>query len=222
MGLDMYLERFPRYKNFKPIDIDNVGRYIEWKRNPKAQEYSLSQWCGVKEEDIPCEEDVNELAKLYGERFYVWDDEHRYPSEGIEEHVGYWRKANAIHKWFVEHVQDGEDDCAYHNEVTKDILEELRDACEEVLTNAVLMKGKVTNGYHLKGNKWEPIYEDGKVVVNPDVCEDVLPCTSGCFFGSTEYDEWYIEDVKYTYELCCKLLEETDFDKQMIYYCSSW
>ena len=22
-----------------------------------------------------------------------------------------WRKANAIHKWFVDHVQDGEDDC---------------------------------------------------------------------------------------------------------------
>ena len=23
----------------------------------------------------------------------------------------YWRKANAIHRWFVENVQDGEDDC---------------------------------------------------------------------------------------------------------------
>ena len=29
----------------------------------------------------------------------------------IEEEAGYWRKANAIHRWFVENVQKGEDDC---------------------------------------------------------------------------------------------------------------
>ena len=29
----------------------------------------------------------------------------------VTEEVGYWRKANAIHRWFVENVQKGEDDC---------------------------------------------------------------------------------------------------------------
>jgi len=29
----------------------------------------------------------------------------------IIEEVGYWRKANAIHKWFVENVQNNVDDC---------------------------------------------------------------------------------------------------------------
>lgn len=29
----------------------------------------------------------------------------------IIEDAAYWRKANAIHQWFVEHVQDGVDDC---------------------------------------------------------------------------------------------------------------
>lgn len=29
----------------------------------------------------------------------------------IIEHVHSWRKANAIHKWFVDNVQNGEDDC---------------------------------------------------------------------------------------------------------------
>ena len=29
----------------------------------------------------------------------------------IEINVGYWRKANAIHKWFVDNVQDGIDEC---------------------------------------------------------------------------------------------------------------
>ena len=44
-----------------------------------------------------------------------------------------WRKANQIHNWFVENVQDGIDDCSYHNEVTKEILEELLDICQRVL-----------------------------------------------------------------------------------------
>jgi hypothetical protein len=29
----------------------------------------------------------------------------------ILEDAGYWRKANAIHQWFVENVQAGEADC---------------------------------------------------------------------------------------------------------------
>ncbi len=33
------------------------------------------------------------------------------PSGNLEFHIGYWRKANAIHNWFVQHVQDGKDEC---------------------------------------------------------------------------------------------------------------
>ena len=29
----------------------------------------------------------------------------------IEEEAGYWRKSNHIHRWFVENLQDGIDDC---------------------------------------------------------------------------------------------------------------
>lgn len=37
----------------------------------------------------------------------------------ITEQVGYWRKANQIHAWFVANVQNGEDDCReYHVERT--------------------------------------------------------------------------------------------------------
>lgn len=222
MGLDMYLDRFPRYKNFGPREINNVAQYIEWKDNPRAQEHTLEGWCGVKESELPSQEDIDNIAKMYGQRFYAWDDEHKYPDEDIREHVGYWRKANAVHKWFVDHVQGGVDDCAYHNEVTKKDLEDLRDACEKVLRSAVLVNGKVKNGYRWTNKGEEPIWEDGKTVADSSVCRDVLPTTSGFFFGGTGYDEWYINDIRHTYELCCKLLKETDFDKQMIYYCSSW
>ena len=39
--------------------------------------------------------------------------------------VGYWRKANAIHKWFVENVQKGKDNCEKY-QVSKEQLENLR------------------------------------------------------------------------------------------------
>lgn len=52
----------------------------------------------------------------------------------IECEALYWRKANAIHEWFVNNCQDGVDDCrdAY---VSIQKLKTLRDLCAEVLNN---------------------------------------------------------------------------------------
>lgn len=48
--------------------------------------------------------------------------------------VGYWRKANAIHKWFVDVCADGNDDCSPVY-VRLDNLQELQNLCKEVLKN---------------------------------------------------------------------------------------
>lgn len=49
----------------------------------------------------------------------------------IEERAGYWRKANAIHKWFVENVQGGADDCGDYY-VPREDLQELLDTVRVV------------------------------------------------------------------------------------------
>lgn len=50
----------------------------------------------------------------------------------ITEEVIYWRKVNAVHKWFVDNIQDGIDnDYEYYAPVFK--LKELLDKCELVL-----------------------------------------------------------------------------------------
>jgi len=57
----------------------------------------------------------------------------------IEERIGIWRKANAIHQWFVDNVQDGEDDCRpYYTSI--DDLKKLRDAVSRVLANRSLAR----------------------------------------------------------------------------------
>ena len=60
------------------------------------------------------------------------------PADGriktITVEAGYWRKANQIHHWFVQNVQDGEDDCrsAY---VSQEKLTELRELCQRAIDN---------------------------------------------------------------------------------------
>ena len=50
----------------------------------------------------------------------------------IEEEVMYWRKANQIHAWFVENVQDGVDECQ-EVYVSHDKLKELLTLCRQAL-----------------------------------------------------------------------------------------
>jgi hypothetical protein len=52
----------------------------------------------------------------------------------VSSEVMYWRKANAIHQWFVDNVQDGVDDCR-PSYVSRDMLNELIDTCETVLAD---------------------------------------------------------------------------------------
>ena len=78
----------------------------------------------------------------------------------------YWRKANAIHKWFVDNVQGGRDECQ-ETEVSLEQLEKLLDTIELVLDD-------------------------------PSLASDLLPPQAGFFFGGTDLDDWYWEDLKDT------------------------
>ena len=55
----------------------------------------------------------------------------------IIEDCGYWRKANGIHAWFVENIQEGEDDCKeYYVSASK--LEKLLNICLQIKANPTL------------------------------------------------------------------------------------
>jgi len=45
--------------------------------------------------------------------------------------AAYWRKANQIHKWFVDNIQCGNDDCGRYY-VSRDDLQNLINVCKEV------------------------------------------------------------------------------------------
>ena len=130
-----------------------------------------------------------------------------------------WRKANMIHNWFVENVQEGQDDCGEYY-CDPEQLETLRDICKEILDNSELVDGTIQNGTEHTKEGTIPIMEEGKYIKDPSTAERLLPTTSGFFFGSTDYNQWYLEDIKTTYE---ELEEALRTNPQgSFYYSSSW
>lgn len=59
------------------------------------------------------------------------------PHAYLEVSVGYWRKANQIHKWFVDKVQGGVDECQ-ESYVSREQLNELLQDCKNVLESPAL------------------------------------------------------------------------------------
>lgn len=106
----------------------------------------------------------------------------------LEFDAAYWRKANHIHQWFVENIQDGVDNCEPYYVPTKKLME-LRDLCFYILKDK-------------------------------DKSNELLPTQEGFFFGGTDYDEYYFEDISNTYEALNEIIKchpDDDF-----YYRASW
>lgn len=61
-----------------------------------------------------------------------------------------------------------------------------------------------------------------KVVDNPKLANELLPCSTGFFFGSQEYDKWYFEDLKNTIATCENIIHDTDWEKEKIIYSDWW
>ena len=224
MGLDMYLERTRGFRGYMAKQIVAINEYFGWKdakeNGSKYANCTLKQWCGTSYKDVP-KAAINFYQPSFVTRYYLWDTDHKYGHKSIIEDVGYWRKANAIHKWFVDNIQDGEDDCGYY-EVAPEQLEELLNICKLIKQKCVLKKGKIANGYRIENGKKVPIMEDGEYIENPEVAAEYLPTQSGFFFGGTDYEQWYMKDIESTIEISTKVLKETDFDNQMVVYTSSW
>lgn len=207
MGLDMYLNKYPRYKNTTPemaLSIQHYFNYRDQCKDPKshASQYTMEEWCGIAKDKIPSNDYIDFYSNFYKHKYYFWDTEKKRGFDGIIDEVGYWRKANHIHNWFVENIQGGKDDCDPYV-VKKEKLEELLNLCKEVKETAI-------------------VENENFAVVNVDEVARLLPTRSGFFFGDTHYDQYYIGDIDYTINIIEKVLAETDFENEVIFYESSW
>lgn len=123
------------------------------------------------------------------------------PSLTVEFTVAYWRKANAIHNWFVEELAEGVDNCEPIYVSRKNLIE-LRDLVADVL--------KVRDMQEADPDEALP------------TAEDLLPTQGGFFFGDTEYDDWYWMQVEYTHDRLTAILENEKFADFDFTYQASW
>lgn len=165
MGLDMYLHA---KKYVQKVKWDTL-------QNNADLTYNSPEAINPQFKDIVDSADMSDIAiDIYG--------------VNVEVTAAYWRKANQIHKWFVDNVQNGEDNCEPYY-VSKTKLLELLTTARQCLFNK------------------DP---------------NLLPPQSGFFFGNTDIDEWYWEDIKNTIKQLKRVSELPDFDELSFYYQSSW
>ena len=207
MGLDMYLEKtkrvLPEGSENQLLLLNLATHWLSY--NMDEETCTFEEYCGANKDilkevgGLDAVKNAAELVKPNLVAIAEWVEE---TEEGkkhvicrsIWSEIGYWRKANHIHKCFVDCVQDGEDDCEKY-EVTESNLLDLKAVCEEVLN----LKGK----------------DEGKI-------EELLPTQGGFFFGDTTYDEYYFSEVEGTIKIINEVLETTDFEKELVVYQSSW
>ena len=103
---------------------------------------------------------------------------------------------------------------------------QLLNICNQILELDISYEEQMTEvGASYKDGKREPIMDFIKVIDNEETVRamhNLLPTAGGFFFGSTDYDEWYVEDIKDTVEQLNHVLKETDFRTEELFYNSSW
>ena len=120
--------------------------------------------------------------------------------------IGYWRKANAIHKWMEENLSEPVENCRSSLVTVKD-LRNLKCACDDVLENS---QTKESNecfcGYFFEDGKQVRVNRKGRLITNPELAKSILPTCEGFFFGDTEYDDLYLDSLDYTSKLLGAIL----------------
>lgn len=81
------------------------------------------------------------------------------PVKYVTAEIGYWRKANAIHDWFVKNVQGDKDECLPHY-VDREKLIELEALCERVLADKSLAHELLptASGFFFGGTEYDEWY----------------------------------------------------------------
>lgn len=134
------------------------------------------------------------------------------------EEVAYFRKVNFLVK-YVDEIKGEVENCT-DVILSKEDIEELVKRCGTVIDSLKKSKKKEVQ-YETGWCNGETTYATKKVFTKTKVAEELLPTTFGFFFGSADYDEWYMQellDVKKDME---KILNEVDFEnEEVVFYIS--
>lgn len=150
MGLDMFIFKIKRFENATFADAMAVDSYcdlLKYKKEHPDCKYTMEEWCGQAK---PEQKFIDFYSKQWSENGSTYEE------------VAYWRKANQIHSWFVRHVQDGEDNCEVHRELTRQDLLDLLDEAVVVLRHPTTAKDllPIKEGFFFGNYEYNQYYEE--------------------------------------------------------------
>jgi hypothetical protein len=132
---------------------------------------------------------------LTGKKHFYRDDEGRgklqtfvdepFKAQSVEVEIGYWRKHNAIHQWFVKNVQDGEDDCGVYyvgHEKLEELLMEVKSALNSKNPSTIL---PTQSGFFFGGTEYDEWYYSG-LEDTEKIIETFLKCKN-----KNDYELYY-------------------------------
>lgn len=176
MGLDMYLYAEKQFGRGGAVALRLREMFPELP--PDEHGTYLSGWEFSSPEEV---ERTREVVELSGLAELMTSSS---PSASIRfDHkdnavvtvtCGYWRKANAVHGWFVDQVQGGVDECQ-HSPVHVEKLAELLSVCTKALER-------------YENRDWSGAAE-------------LMEPRAGFFFGSTDLDDGWAMDMRDTIEI---------------------
>lgn len=93
------------------------------------------------------EDEINPLFNEIVSRLELEDaiDKNGFAGISIDVPMGYWRKSNMIHHWFVNNLADGVDECQ-PIVVRREDLEQLKKTCIEVIANPIYAEELLPTG----------------------------------------------------------------------------
>lgn len=214
MGLDIYFYKVKNVSKSKDEQLDCIDFYLDL--NEKKAKQRVSRFANKSLKRLKAAKDENEYKEIYLDIFQNEKKgipkftKYRFEYEDMISDIQYdVDKVKEFFNDFKRHYYAQEDayfrkvNFVYHffspklqNEccfVTKEDLKELISRCKRVLKN----KSK-------------------------RLAEELLPTQSGFFFGSTDYDEYYFDDVKDCKMQMKKLLKGFNEEKDVILVVMSW
>lgn len=215
MGLDMYLnatKTLSPKKRKEKVYIDYFNTLNKADFEEDGSMYISEYWGNGKEIKAM----LDQMPRLDGQVGEIMTIKFIDDLWLVKTEAGYWRKANQIHNWFVEHTQGGVDECQY-TDLSIQQLEKLQLTIKECIGG---IKKLPNYGQHygqpLIDYNWKP---SDKAIQQ---FNKLLPTQSGFFFGSTDYDKYYLLDLFETKKILKKVLSKASRDNWNFTYHSSW
>ena len=216
MGLDMAIYKTKKVNGFSAIDYYYANEAFDYyaekelaKTNGWKFDFSLTMDWGIPKTFT--KEKIKPLQNLYSKQSTIFET------------VASWDKANQIHAWFVNNIQNGVDNNSYYF-VTEDDLLDLKEICEKVikLNPYMLDKDSYLLYYSVNGLIEKGIITKEQYAKLETKLNKILPTKDGFFFGPTDYTLSYFLNVKETLEMLTKTLDNANFENEVYLYHSSW